>query len=267
MKNNYNLYFVVTSNSALQLIKKTKAKNILISFYYLKKDKKLQKAILEETDMNILIDSGLFSFFSLLKDKITDLEIDKYCKEYEHYIKKTCDMQQFKGYFELDLDLINKDYNTYVKPIQKKLLEITNKIILIAQKKRTIEDIEEMCNQDVKCIAIPFASDVERQYFDYMLITDMIHKHNKRVHLLGCADQKYLHDVEQSDSSTWARASAFGEQNIMVGNELRRFHWRDTDLINKDDANQRSIDCVNEFLKMQDYVNSNRKNIQQLRLI
>ena len=88
MSNEYKLYFVVTSNSALQLIKKTKAKNILISFYYLKKDRKLQKAILEETDMNILIDSGLFSFFSLLKDKITDSEIDKYCEEYRNVLEK-----------------------------------------------------------------------------------------------------------------------------------------------------------------------------------
>ena len=267
MNNSYNLYFVVTSNSALQLIKKTKAKNILISFYYLKKDRKLQKAILEETNMNILIDSGLFSFFSLLKDKITDEEINKYCEEYRTYIKSTYSMQQFKGYFELDLDLIDKDYHSYVKPIQKSLLDITNKIILIAQKKRSIQDIEEMCKQNIECIAIPFASDIERTYFDYMLITDIAHKNNKRVHLLGCADQRYLNDIEQSDSSTWARASAFGEQNIMCGNELKRFHWSETDLISKDDGNKRCVDCVNEFLKMQEYVNQNKKNIQQLRLI
>jgi hypothetical protein len=266
MDSRYNLHFVVTSNSALNLIKQTDAKNILISFYYLKKDKKLQHAILHETDMNILIDSGLFSFFSLLKDTITDEEIHKYCKQYQKYIKETCNLKQFKGYFELDLDLIGKDYETYVKPIQKSLLDITNKIVLIAQKKRTIEDIIEMCEQDVECIAIPFASDVERQYFDYDLITDIAHQHNKRVHLLGCADQRYLNDVEQSDSSTWARASAFGEQNIMVGNELRRFHWRDTDLISKDDANKRSIDCVTEFLKMEKYINDNKTKKNQLRL-
>ena len=266
MQSDYKLYFVVTSNSALQLIKQSNAKNILISFFYLKKDKKLQKAILEEKNMNILIDSGLFSFFSLLKDKITDDEISKYCKEYQNYIKSTCNLEQFKGYFELDLDLIDKDYHSYVKPIQKRLLDITNKIILICQKGRTIEDIEEMCKQNIHCIAIPFASDIERVYFDYQLIIDIAHQHNKRVHLLGCADQNYLNDVEQSDSSTWARASAFGEQNIMVGNELKRFHWSETDLINKDDAKQRSIDCVNEFLKMQKYINENKKQISQLRL-
>lgn len=75
MEKEYNLYFVVTSNSAFNLIKKTKAKNILISYFYLKKDKKLQQAIKEDTDYNILIDSGLYSFYSLLKDKITDNDI------------------------------------------------------------------------------------------------------------------------------------------------------------------------------------------------
>lgn len=189
-----------------------------------------------------------------------------YSNEYKQYIKSVCELQHFKGFFELDLDLIDKDYQSYVKPIQKELLDITDKIILIAQKRRTIEDIIEMCEQNVHCIAIPFASSVERKWFDYKLIIDIAHQHNKRVHLLGCADQNYLNDVEQSDSSTWARASAFGEQNIMCGNQLIRFHWRDTDLINKDDATQRSIDCVNEFLKMQQYVNDNYKRIDQLRL-
>lgn len=266
MDNIYNLHFVVTSNSALEIIKKTPAKHILISFYYLQKDKKLQQAILNEKDMHILIDSGLFSFFSLLKDKITDDEIKIYCKKYIEYIKSVCNMQQFQGFFELDLDLINKDYKTYVKPIQNELLKITNKIVLIAQKGRTIEEIQEMCEQNVKCIAIPFASDVERKWFDYKLIEDMAHKENKRIHLLGCADQLYLNDVEQSDSSTWARASAFGEQNIMCGNKLVRFHWSETGLINKDDATQRSLDCINEFLKMEKYVNENKKSINQMRL-
>ena len=266
MKNEYNLYFVVTSYSAYKLIKKTNAKNILISFFYLKKDKRLQKSIIEDDNINILIDSGLYSFWNTLKNKLTDENINKYCEEYKKFIKETCDLKQIKGYFELDLDLIDKDYYMFVKPIQKTLLDITDKIILIAQKKRTIEDIIEMCKQNIKCVAIPFSSDIERQYFDYMLITDIAHKYNKRVHLLGCADQNYLNDVEQSDSSTWARASAFGEQNIMVGNELKRFHWSDTDLISKDDANKRSIDCVNEFLKMEKYVNDNKKIISQLRL-
>lgn len=264
MEKDYKLYFVVTSNSAFNLIKKTNAKNILISFYYLKKDKKLQQAIKEDANYNYLIDSGLYSFWSLLKDKLTDADIQKYCSEYKNYIKSVCQFEQFKGFFELDL--IDKDYQSYVKPIQRQLLDITDKIILITQKKRTIEDIIEMCEQDVQCIAIPFASSIERKWFDYNLLIDIAHKHNKRVHLLGCADQNYLNDVEQSDSSTWARASAFGEQNIMVGNQLMRFHWSETDLINKDDANQRSIDCVNEFLKMQKYVNDNYKKIDQLRL-
>lgn len=266
MNKEYKLYFVVTSNSAYKLMQKTDAKNILISFFYLKKDKKLQKTIRENNSMNILIDSGLYSFWTTLQDKLTDADIEKYCEEYKNFIKETHNLEHIKGYFELDLDLIDKDYHSYVKPIQRTLLNITDKIILIAQKKRSIEDIIEMCEQNIECIAIPFSSDVERKYFDYMLITDIAHKHNKRVHLLGCADQNYLNDVEQSDSSTWARASAFGEQNIMVGNELKRFHWSDTDLISKDDANKRSIDCVNEFLKMQKYVNDNKKQIDQLRL-
>lgn len=266
MKQDYNLYFVVTSYSALQLIKKTSATNILISYFYLSKDKKLYDAVLKERKLNILIDSGLFSFYSLLRDKITEKEIKKYFKSYKSYIERNCDHENIKGFFELDFDLIGKDYTTYVKPMQKELLEITDKIILIAQKGRTIEDIKEMCNQNIHCIAIPFASMVERTWFDYQFISEIAHDKNLRVHLLGCADQEYLNDVEQSDSSTWARASAFGEQNIMVGSKLKRFHWRDTDLIDKNDANKRSIDCVEEFLKMQKYINDNKKNIRQYRL-
>ena len=150
--------------------------------------------------------------------------------------------------------------------MQEKLLELTDKIILIAQKGRTIDDIKEMCSHNIRCVAIPFASSVERKWFDYQLIEDIAHEHNLRVHLLGCADQNYLNDVEQSDSSTWARASAFGEQNILVGNTLKRFHWRDTDLIDKESGEQRCINCVQEFLKMEKLINQNKNSIKQMRL-
>jgi len=269
MNNEYNLHFVVTSYSALKLIKQTKAKNILISYYYLRKDKKLYDAVLKERELNIVIDSGLFSFASLLKHKVTDKDIKKYFNEYKGYIERNYDCEAISGFFELDFDLIDKDYHTFVKPMQEQLLSITDKIILICQKGRTTEDIIEMCNQNVKCIAIPFASQVERKHFDYNFIIDLAHEHNKRIHLLGCTDQQYLNNVEQSDSSTWARASAFGEQNIMVGNELKRFHWRDTDLINKDDNNQRSIDCVKEFIKLEKLINEKKQKtdtIKQMRL-
>ena len=263
---NYRMYFVVTSYQALQLVKKSNATNILVSFNYIKKDKKLYDTILKERNFKILIDSGLYSFSNSYKSEITDKEIKKYYREYKSYIERNCDFENIEGFFELDFDLIGKDYHTFVKPMQEELLKLTDKIILIAQKKRTIDDIKEMCKQNIHCIAIPFASSVERKYFDYQLITDIAHENNLKVHLLGCTDQKYLNDVEQSDSSTYARASAFGEQNIMVGNVLKRFHWRDTDLIPKDNNEERSINCINEFVKMQNYINETKNTIKQLRL-
>lgn len=262
----YKMYFVVTSFQALQLVKKTNAKHILISYFYLRKDRRLYDAVLKEREFKILIDSGLYSFWNAKENKTNDKEIKKYFKEYKSYIERNNDCENIIGFFELDFDLIGKDYHTFVKPMQEELLKITDKIILIAQKKRTIEDIKEMCQQNIHCIAIPFSSSVERKYFDYNLIIDIAHEHNLRVHLLGCTDQKYLNDVEQSDSSTYARASAFGEQNLMIGNELKRFHWSETDLISKDDNEKRSIDCINEFIKMEKYINETKKGIKQLRL-
>ena len=70
----YKMYFVVTSYSALKLVKKTNAKNILISYFYLRKDRRLYDAVLKEREFKILIDSGLYSFWNSQKNKVSDKE-------------------------------------------------------------------------------------------------------------------------------------------------------------------------------------------------
>jgi len=232
MNKEYKFYNVISDVIKYNQCKKAGVKQMLVSYYYLKNDSKLLNLIVNDNDIEVIVDSGLFSFSNSVD--ITEKEAILYSNEYIDFVKNYSDYKCFKSFFELDFDLIGYSYHDFVKPFQERLLAITNKIILICQKKRTIEDIDEMLEKDVETIAIPFFSQIERAYFDYHLIIEKAHNKNKRVHLLGCSTAEYLKYVEQSDSSSWFMTAAMGEEVRLINNKMQTFHYTESDEIAKD---------------------------------
>lgn len=265
MNKEYKFYNVISDVIKYEQCKKAGVKQMLISYYYLRSDSRLLNKLINDDEIEVIVDSGLFSYCN-------SVEIDEqgaiaYSNEYISFVEKYCDYKCFKGFFELDFDLIGYDYHSFVKPFQKRLLDATNKIILICQKRRTIDDIDEMLEQNIETIAIPFASSVERTYFDYHYIIDKAHAKNKRVHLLGCSTADYLKFAEQSDSSSWFMSAAMGEEARLLMGKIQTFHYLESDEIAKDydtRAVRNARFYANEF---QDLVNKKKeKPIEILRL-
>lgn len=268
MNQEYKFFIVCTDRHSYKIIKKNGGNKILISYFYLRKSKSMKEILASDNETEFLIDSGLFSYYSGANGTDRNYEnLMKYFDEYINFVKENCNRENIKGFFELDFDLCGLDYHTQVKSLQKRLLDITNKIILICQKGRTMEDIEEMCKQNVETIAIPFASNIERKWFDYHLIIDLAHKNNKRVHLLGCATSKYCKYAEQSDSSTWIKEGAYGREFKIFDNDLKCFHWtatkhlKDDDemKINKDDYKLRTENNCRAFIQFDKLINEMKK--------
>lgn len=254
----YKFYHVTCSTHDLNYLKQANVEQVLISFYYIKQQKKLFEDILE-CGMELVVDSGLFSY-SNGKD-ITEEQAREYSEEYIEFVKKHHDNPKIINFFELDFDLIGLDYHTFVKPYQERLLEITDKIVLITQKRRTVQDIEEMLEQNVTTIAIPFASPVERKWFDWQYIIDKAHAKGKRVHLLGCSAVEFLIYADQSDSSSWVSSAIFGRKVIFRNDKMVAIE------IPKDEnqtetTKQAKLENAIEFLKLEPRVNEKKNEVR-----
>lgn len=259
----YKFYHVTCCTNDLNHLLEADVKQTLISFYYIKKDKKLLPKVLEN-NMEVVIDSGLFSY-SNGKD-INEKEAIQYCEEYIRFVKEYHNDPRIINFFELDFDLIGFDYETFVKPYQKRLVEITDKIVLITQKRRTVEDIECLLEQNVTTIAIPFASSVERKWFDYMYIIEKAHKKGKRVHLLGCSAVEFLIYADQSDSSSWVTSAVFGNQIKFINGKIKSFYIPKDE--NQTETTRRlKTENAQEFLKLEPLVNQKVKNEERYEVL
>lgn len=268
MDKEYRFYHVVSHEGEFNIIKELGIKQILVSYFYLRKNKKLYNAILENKDVEVIIDSGLFSYSMGTKGADTsENKCREYAEEYIKFIQENHNVENIISFFELDFDLIGYDYHAFVRPYQQRLLEITDKIVLIMQKGRTLEDLRDMCTRYVHTISIPFAGLEERKYFDYMLICDIAHRYNKRVHMLGCSNIDYLRFADQSDSSSWIMQSIYGSQTMIVGDKLQSVHWTESDMVDKDDYIERKKQSAIAYKELNTIVNKIKKDsLHQTRL-
>ena len=265
MNKEYKFYNVISDMIKYRQCKESGVKQVLISYFYLRQNEKLLETLIHDDEIEIIVDSGLYSYFNSVK--ITDADAIRYSLEYIDFVREYSSYDCFVGFFELDFDLIGYSYYNFVKPFQEKLLSLTDKIILICQKRRTIEDIEEMLTKNIKTIAIPFASSIERNWFDYHLIIDKAHEKNKRVHLLGCSTPKYLRYAEQSDSSSWFMSAAMGEEARMKKDVLYTIHYSESEEIAKDYETRAKRNAKLYSTEFQKVVNELKKtNVEVLRL-
>ena len=131
----YKFYHVISDMIKYNQCKRAGVTQMLISYFYLRQNDTLLEALINDDEIEVIVDSGLYSYSNSVK--ITEKEVKEYSEEYISFITKYEHYHCFKGFFELDFDLIGYDYRTFVKPYQDRLLSVTNKMILICQKKRT----------------------------------------------------------------------------------------------------------------------------------
>lgn len=140
-------------NVVHKILKLTKLRYSLVSYFYVRKNPEAFKLILDNSD-EVLIDSGAYSF--QVKGGKTDWE--GYTREYAAFIRMW-DCPKIIGYFEMDIDVLVG----YEKVLQlRKILEKeTNKIIPVWHKNRGIDEFKRMCEHHV----LPFMG---QYYFAYI---------------------------------------------------------------------------------------------------
>lgn len=263
MNTDYRFHHVISDMIKYRQIKAAGSKHCLVSYFYLMKNDELYETLKNDKEMLVLVDSGLYSFWNSVK--VDEKSARDYAEKYIAFVEKASANENFVGFFELDFDLINFDYHTFVKPYQERLLAITNKIVLITQKRRSIEDIKELLSKPVDTIAIPFSASTERKYFDYQYIIKMAHEAQKRVHLLGCSTVDYLVHAEQSDSSSWFMSGAMGSEVHIINNRITTFHYSEWDEV-AETYNERAIKNAKKYIEIEELVNKKKqeKNYEQL---
>lgn len=176
----------------------------LVSYYYVKNNKKIAETIRDNSEL-LMVDSGAHSF-----QKGKKVSWEEYTKQYAEFIKEF-DRKNVLGYFEMDVDNIIG----YEKVLElRKILEnVSDKIIPVWHKNRGIDDFKKMC-QDYsgKIIAITGFRNEDIKDDQYLMFLKYAKKYDCKVHCLGMTRKKILDKVpfDYTDSSSWKQSGIFG---------------------------------------------------------
>lgn len=192
-------------NAIKELIRTTKMKYNLMSYYYIKNGRSEFAKIIRDNSEEIMIDSGAHSFQFGKKEDFED-----YTKKYASFIQEF-DKPNVVGYFEMDIDnIIGYDK---VLELRKILEEVSDKIIPVWHPNRGIKDFQDMCkNYSGKIIAIGGFAGKEIREEQYIMFVKYAKKYNCKVHCLGMTRKKVLDKVpfDYVDSSSWLQSIVYG---------------------------------------------------------
>ncbi len=67
MNTEYRFHHVISDMIKYRQIKEANVKQCLVSYFYLMKNKELYETLKNDKDLNVLVDSGLYSFWNSVK--------------------------------------------------------------------------------------------------------------------------------------------------------------------------------------------------------
>lgn len=188
-----------------EIIKTTKMKYNLMSYYYIKSGKMEYAEKVRDNSEEILIDSGAHSFQFGKKE-----DFKEYTQNYARFIEQF-DRPNVIGYFEMDIDNIIG----YEKVLElREILEkVSDKIIPVWHPNRGIKDFQEMCKKySNKVVAIGGFAGKEIREEQYIMFVKYAKKFNCKIHCLGMTRKKILNKVpfDYVDSSSWLQTVVYG---------------------------------------------------------
>lgn len=232
-----------------------KMKYNLMSYYYLRSEKQLEKAQwIRDHSEEILIDSGAHSF-----QKGKKVDWIKYTYDYANFIKNF-DRQNVIGYFEMDVDVVIGYEN--VKKLRKILMSVSDKIIPVWHRNRGIAEYLNMCQEfSGKIIAITGFKNEDISDDQYMMFLKKAKEYNCKVHCLGMTRTRVLDKVpfDYVDSSSWKQPVIYASAKI--NGKTRRI---DSEWIKN--AHNRDIAFLEAYkngMKMQDYYYQKWRHINE----
>lgn len=234
-------------------------KYVLMSFYYLEKNKKnITKQVYttrNELD-NFILDSGAFTFMSNAK-KNTTKEMDDYITRYIEFVKK----YQIKRYIELDVDSIF-GYR-YVENVRKRLeKEIGYQCIPVWHKSRGIENFKETVEK-YNYIAIGGFAIKDIKKTDYPKIKKLIQYANSKrckVHGLGFTpNEAHEFGWYSVDSSSWKSGGRYGSVYKFKDGKMRTIKKPDNSRMDYVIGHRNNFV---EWCKMQKYVEKKHSKLK-----
>lgn len=178
----------------------------------------------------ILVDSGAYSFQR--GTKRGNLSFDQYVERYITFVRRNTRSPKITGFFEVDTDItIGVEA---VNDIRKDLNKISDKIIPVWHKTRSIDDFYRLCEEyKGRRIAITGrASDCE--VGQYNLFINAAHKYGCKFHILGCTDFRLIKGLnlglyDSVDSGSWRQTACFGSMvipkpDLLSVNQLSDFY-------------------------------------------
>lgn len=156
---------------------------------------------------SILIDSGAHTFQRSNKN----VDWDRYTHKYAEWIKAN-DRENIVGYFEMDVD--RKIGYQKVLSLRKVLERVSDKIIPVWHKNRSIEDYKSMCRDYAgKWIAITGFKNEDIRDDQYMMFLNYAKSYGCKVHCLGMTRREILDKIpfDSVDSSSWLQRANYGK--------------------------------------------------------
>ena len=214
-----------------------KLQHLLISYYYLRKNKGFKW--LNDIE-DLIIDSGAHSF-----QKGAHVDWVSYTHEYAKWIREN-DTPRIRGYFEMDVDNII-GYENVLKLRHILLTESGHpeKIIPVWHRNRGIPEFEKMVSEHSIAAVTGFKNE-DIQDHQYLMFLKEAWKNNCWLHGLGMTRKSILDKVpfDSVDSSSWKLGS------VVYGN----FHGRKLSRAQTGTPEGRAMLCraaYNDLLAMQ----------------
>lgn len=193
----------------------------LMSYYYIRKQKREYASLVRDHTKEILIDSGAHSF-----QKGAKVDWVKYTQEYAEFIKEF-DRPNVLGYFEMDVDNV-LGYEKVLE-LRKPLEAVSDKIIPVWHRNRGIEDFKKMCQQySGRIVAVTGFKNEDIRDEQYLMFLKYAHKFGCKLHCLGMTRKKILDTVpfDYVDSSSWKQQCLYGSiGGKKVNKEYNKGHW------------------------------------------
>jgi hypothetical protein len=163
----------------------------------------------------MLIDSGAFSF---QHGKGKHQSLDSYTDEYAAFIKRNTSNPKIEGFFEMDIDNVI-GYDEVLR-LRKKLTAVSDKIIYVWHRNRSIEEFYKMCDElKGKKVGITGFANGDISDGQYNLFINEAHRRGCKIHVLGCTRYSLIQTLnlgkeDSVDSSSWKQGAIFGDVDL-----------------------------------------------------
>ncbi len=222
------LHLAGYENDLTTLVDKICAKDILVSYYYVRKhQKEVISALSPYVDkirtgeMQVILDSGAFSYFN--QSHVSRAQLEEYLIEYVSFVRKYHKL--FTACVELDVgaligqDVVEEWRRTIFEPLTSDIRDIY--VIYVWHAHQSAKEWEDMCRRYPYC---GLGSDNDNSIAKYAERLKVARKYGTKVHGFAITKKEPIKRCMfySCDSTTWLMGGKFGATFFFTGHDLQR---------------------------------------------